>query len=114
VPFPRILAEARFSGERRHGAPVDEARAGVGFREREERLDAAEGHPHFFLEGMRIGLIISGARWSESSATPDARSVEPSAHTTGGGERRALQRVLPNLTPNLFSRGRRRPNCLVQ
>jgi hypothetical protein len=44
----------------RHGAPVDEARAGVGCRERERDGSAAGGHPKFFGKDRLPSPVLSG------------------------------------------------------
>jgi hypothetical protein len=80
VPLPRIPRVEPGCSERRHGAPVDEPRAGVMCRKRQRDGSAAGGHPRF-LGRDADRPMISGAHWSEWPALPAARSVEPSAHT---------------------------------
>ena len=95
----------RVRGERRHGAPVDEARAGVGPRERERDGRAAGGHENFF-EGNAVHRILSKAHRNRTPAPPDARSGEPSARSAieGSGKRRGGGR-------NSSARPGHRPLC---
>src|SRR5688500_9803914 len=59
--------------------PVDEARAGVEYRERKRDGNAAGGHPRFFEEDADHWMIFA-PHGSRPSAPPDARSGEPSTH----------------------------------
>jgi hypothetical protein len=78
-------------GERRHGAPADEARAGAELRKR--------GDDWMRQRAIRVfggrdadGRTVFGARGSRPSATPAARSVELSARTAAGRNARAMKR----------------------
>jgi hypothetical protein len=45
-----------------HGAPADEARAGVDIRKRQREGSAAGGHPNF-LRDHPLAVVLSGAAY---------------------------------------------------